>query len=103
MQLAAAVTLIYGALTLAGGVLGYVRAKSRVSLIFGLAFGSALIFCGWVLLQGSTMVASWALGLTVLLASFFGFRFFKTRSWMPSGVMLILSLVALIFLSGLIL
>ena len=82
--------------------MGYARARSTVSLVSGLVCGVALIVSGWFLLQESLLAAYVTVVLALLLAGFFGFRFFRTGKWMPSGVMAILSLGALIFLIPLI-
>ena len=82
--------------------MGYARARSTVSLVSGLVCGVALIVSGWFLLQESLLAAYVTVVLALLLAGFFGFRFFRTGKWMPAGVMAILSLGALIFLIPLI-
>lgn len=98
MRMVVVVALIYGLLVLLGGIMGYVQAQSLPSLISGLVFGVALLVASWGLWQGSGAAGYWAVGLTLLLALFFGYRFFSTGKWMPAGGMLMLSLAALILL-----
>lgn len=98
MRMVVAVALIYGLLVLLGGIMGYVQAQSLPSLISGLVFGVALLASSWGLWRGSGAAGYWAVGLTLLLALFFGYRFFTTGKWMPAGGMLMLSLAALILL-----
>lgn len=98
MKVAATATLIYALLVLTGGVMGYVQAKSVASLISGLVFGIALLGCGWFLWQGSITSGYVAGLLTIFLLLFFGYRFLSTNQFMPGGLMLILSFLALFFL-----
>ena len=44
--------IVFGALTLLGGTVGYLKAKSLPSLIAGMLFGIALIAAGVLLLNG---------------------------------------------------
>ncbi|MEI6562635.1 MAG: TMEM14 family protein [Verrucomicrobiota bacterium] len=44
--------LVFGALTLLGGIVGYVKAKSLPSLILGVLYGVALIAAGILLFNG---------------------------------------------------
>jgi len=46
--------IVFGALTLLGGIVGYVKAKSLPSLITGVLFGLALIGAGILLFNGQT-------------------------------------------------
>ncbi|MEN9229678.1 MAG: TMEM14 family protein [Thermostichus sp. DG02_5_bins_236] len=84
--------LIYGVLLLVGGVIGYTKAKSPKSLLGGLV-GSLLSGVSYWLLGSDPR---WGLGLglatAVLLAIVFGLRYRKTRSFMPAGLLLILSI-----------
>ena len=44
--------LVFGALTLLGGIVGYLKAKSLPSLILGVLYGVALIAAGILLFNG---------------------------------------------------
>lgn len=78
--------------------MGYARAQSTASLVSGVVFGLSLVVSGWALLQGDLSAAYVAVALAILLTGFFWIRFFRTGRWLPAGVMMILSLLALIFL-----
>ncbi len=86
--------VIYGVLMLLGGIFGFVKAGSKASLIVGIISG-ILIFAG-VALLGSAYTAGRAIltFTSFILSGVFGIRLFKTRKFMPSGMLLILSLVA---------
>lgn len=98
MKIAATATLIYALLVLGGGVMGYVQARSAASLISGIVFGLPLLACGWFLWQGNIAAGYVAGLLTVILVLFFGYRFLTTNQFMPGGLMLLLSFLALFFL-----
>ena len=81
---------IYIALLVAGGLVGFLKANSKMSLIMSVAFAVPLalsIVLRWPPLLG--------LGLLGFLSLFFGMRFMKRKKLMPAGLMTVLSLVAL--------
>jgi uncharacterized membrane protein (UPF0136 family) len=98
MKLAAVTSLIYGVLVLLGGIMGYVQAKSFPSLISGVVFGLLLLVSGWLAWGGSMPAIYVSAGAALLLALFFGYRLTATGKMMPSGMMLILSFVAVVIL-----
>ena len=85
---------LYAAVVFAGGLMGYLKAGSKVSLISGVASAVLLAAAFWRAqsygVQGLWMAACVAGLLTIV----FLIRFLKTRSFMPSGMMLLLSLIA---------
>lgn len=87
---------VFGALTIAGGVMGYVKASSMASLIAG-GISGALIILAAVLLK-TNVVAGLALGGVVALALVgrFAPAFFSTGKFMPAGMMAILSVISLV-------
>ncbi len=98
-MMAAQITLlVYGALLLVGGVVGYVKGRSSKSLIGGLV-GAALSGVSYGLLGTDPR---WGLGLglgTAVLGSLlFALRYRKTGKFLPAGLMLMLSLVAALLL-----
>ena len=87
---------IYGVLLAVGGVIGYVKAGSRASLIAGtISAVAAFAAVGLSIIssQGGT-----ALGMILAVALFllFGYRYaVKTRKFMPSGLLAVVSLIVL--------
>jgi uncharacterized membrane protein (UPF0136 family) len=83
---------IYAALLVAGGVIGFVKAGSRPSLIAGTISGVvALIALGLSIYQP---LAGFGLGLALaagLFAMFAG-RYGKGRKFMPAGLLALVSL-----------
>ena len=82
---------IYIALLLAGGLMGFLKAGSKISLITSAAFAMPLALCALGILH-PFYIAEILMGV---LAVIFGIRFAKGKKFMPSGLMLGLSLVAL--------
>lgn len=86
--------VIYGVLMFLGGIFGFVKAGSKASLIMGIISG-ILIFAGVALLGSAYTTGRAVLTFTsFILSGVFGIRLFKTRKFMPSGMLLILSLIA---------
>ena len=82
---------IYIGLLLIGGVIGYLKAKSRVSLITSLLFAGLLVLCALNLFVPGVEYA--LLGILVIV---FVIRFAKTKKFMPSGMLGSLTLLTLI-------
>ncbi len=94
-QLAGVANIVYAILLILGGVAGYGQAKSKASLVSGVAAGVVVLVAAigiftdqrWGLMLG-------ALAALVLLA-FFIYRYAKTQKFYPALVMLVVSIVAL--------
>jgi len=93
--------LVFGVLTIAGGIMGYVKAKSRASLVAGGVAGLLLLLAGYAVGAGRT-TAGLGLGLAVSIALVgrFGSVFAKSRKVMPAGLMTLLGAVGVV-LTGL--
>ncbi len=90
------VLLVYGLLMLAGGIIGYRAAGSWASLISGLLSGIALLGT-WVWARSNPPPAHLtAAGMALLLCIVFALRFAKTGKFMPPGMLLVMSVVALV-------
>jgi uncharacterized membrane protein (UPF0136 family) len=88
--------ILFGVLTSAGGVKGFVKAGSRASLIAGGVTGALLLVAGYLVGSGS-FVAGLVLGLvlSLALAGQFGPKFFRTRKIMPAGMMAVLGVIGI--------
>ena len=82
---------IYIALLLVGGLMGFIKARSKVSLIMSLVFAVPLIACALKL--APVYIADI---FQVILLLFFIMRFAKTKKIVPAGMMVILTAVALL-------
>jgi len=93
---AAAFILVYGALIFLGGVVGYLKAKSKPSLIAGGTFGMALVAVGIAGLMHWSYSPRLGAILAAFLLALFGFRYARKKKFMPAGLLAALSLVALL-------
>ena len=90
---------IYAALLAVGGVMGFVKARSRPSLIAGLVSAVAALVALALSASGSPLGRPLGLLLAVVLFVFFGYRYaLKNRQFMPSGLMAVVSLVVVAIL-----
>ena len=85
---------VFGFLSVAGGVKGFVKAKSKPSLIAGGIAGLLLLVAGYLLGTASAQ-AGLILGMLVSLALAVRFvpSFLKTRKPVPAGMMAALSVL----------
>jgi len=82
---------IYIGLLLVGGVIGYLKAKSQVSLITSMVSAGLLALCALGLFVPGVEYA--LLGILVIV---FSIRFAKTRKFMPSGMLGAITLLTLV-------
>ena len=87
--------IAYGVLALIGGIIGYVQAQSKASLISGSISGLLLIIAGVMQLQGQGLGLILATVITAVLVIVFAIRLTKTRKFKPAGLMSLLGLVSL--------
>ncbi len=88
--------MIFGLLTIVGGVMGYVKAGSTASLIAGGISGIALIVAAWLLPGNVVLGLVIAALVSILLAGRFIPAFMKTGKVMPAGLMAVLSVIGVI-------
>lgn len=92
------VVVIYGILIAAGGVIGYVKANSVVSVIAGGISGIALVGAGVAMMKGHYNLGWWmSLVFTLLLLARFVISSVDKGkvSMMPAGIVIILSLIVI--------
>ena len=96
MSFATLVVGAYGCFSLAGGIIGYVKAKSTPSLIAGSLSGVILLWSAYGINEGNR--GAYLVGL--IIALLLGLRFLKTwlknRRLMPDLLMVSFSLLTLI-------
>jgi uncharacterized membrane protein (UPF0136 family) len=98
MNLSIIAAFAYGILAIVGGIIGYVQARSQVSLISGSVSGLLLILSAYLQLQGQSWGLILAAVVTAVLVVVFAVRLAKTRKLMPAGLMTVLGVVALILM-----
>lgn len=89
------VLLVYIVLLLVGGLIGYFKGKSAVSLVMSAIFAAALIVCAVPGVLVESFSKNVANVLMAALLVVFGIRWAKTKKFMPAGLMLILTVIAL--------
>jgi uncharacterized membrane protein (UPF0136 family) len=82
---------IYIILLVIGGLVGFLKAKSRVSLIMSAVFAALLSLCA----AGIIFQYYVADLLLAALLVVFAMRLGKTKKFMPSGLMLVITIVTL--------
>ena len=82
---------IYVTLLLAGGLVGLIKAGSKISLVTSALFAALLALCATGIIH-----PFWIADILVgVLAVVFVVRYLKTSKFMPSGLILLLSVVVL--------
>ncbi len=89
MLVAKIAIIVYGILAIAGGIIGYQSAKSKVSLISGTISGVLLLIGG----IASFFEQNWGIILGAIVAAVlvvvFIVRLVKTKKFMPAGLMIL--------------
>ena len=88
--------IVFGILTIAGGIVGYVKAGSVVSIIAGSISGLLLLVAAWLMPDRQAAGLIIALVVSVLLAGQFVPKFFSTHRVMPAGLMSLLSVLGIV-------
>jgi len=88
---------IYILLLLAGGLIGFLKAGSKVSLITSAISAAALVLTAIPGLLAPGLARGLADVIMAALLVVFAIRLAKTKKFMPSGLMLVITAVALAF------
>ena len=86
---------IYIVLLLVGGLIGFFKGKSKVSLIMSSAFAALLILTAVKGILDDHFARNLANILMAALLVVFAMRLAKTKKFMPAGMMLIVTIAAL--------
>ncbi|MEW6156275.1 MAG: TMEM14 family protein [Verrucomicrobiota bacterium] len=82
---------IYIVLLVVGGLIGFIKGKSKVSLVTSVVFAALLSLCA----AGIIFQPYVADILLAVLLVVFGVRLTKTKKFMPAGMLLVLTLLTL--------
>ena len=82
---------IYIVLLLVGGLMGFIKGKSKVSLIMSAVFAALLVLCALGIIF-KPYVADILLAALLVV---FAMRLAKTKKFMPAGMMLVVTIAAL--------
>jgi len=88
--------IVFGLFTLVGGVMGYVKAKSTISLVAGIVCGLGLFAAAFLI--HVTLIGALVVGLLVCtaLAGKFVPDFIHKKAVFPGGVMALLSIAGVV-------
>ncbi len=98
LSLAAVYYFVFATLTQIGGIIGFIKAKSKASLIAGLVSGALLDFAGILLIinpERTKIGLGVGLVVTLLLLGRFAPAFLRTKKFMPAGMIFFLGLISL--------
>ena len=98
LTIQAIASIIYGLLSLGGGIFGYQKSGSKVSLISGVVSGVILFILSAIAIQGGAWAYSIAAIVVGLLVVVFCIRYFKTKKFMPAIPMIALGVATLVVL-----
>ena len=82
---------VYIVLLVAGGVVGFVKAQSKMSLLTSLGFAALLTLCAVHIIPDPRIADI----ILVVLLIFFGMRVAKSKKFMPMGMMTLATVLAL--------
>src|SRR5438046_4890036 len=88
--------IVFGILTIAGGIVGYVKAGSVASIVAGSITGLLLLIAAFLLPEHRAIGLATAFIISLLLVAQFAPKFIRTGRIMPAGMMSILSLIGLV-------
>lgn len=86
---------IYIVLLVVGGLIGFFKGKSQVSLIMSVAFAAGLVLAALPGFLDYGFRRNLANILMAALLVVFGMRLAKTKKFMPAGMMLAATIIAL--------
>ena len=103
MRTVALYQMLFGLVTLVGGIIGFVTVDSIISLVSGGVAGIALIITGLRIQKGWRPGLYVGIVIALALIGHFGKNFFlDDAAFMPAGLMSILAMISVVFI-GLIL
>lgn len=88
----------YATIALIGGIIGFAKTGSKISIISAAIIAIALDVCGAYMMKGKEIAYKSSIGLLLLTLIFFGYRFALTSKMMPAGVMILLTIATLGYL-----
>lgn len=89
---------IYIVLLFVGGLIGFLKAGSKISLITSACFAGILILCNTGRIFKQDVADMLSTGVLVFLMVFFAYRLTKSKKFMPNGLMAVLTLATLVLL-----
>lgn len=89
--------VVFGLLTIAGGIMGFAKAGSTASLIAGSISGLLLLLSAFLLPSHAPIGLALGGIVSLLLIGYFLPAFFRTGKMMPAGMMSLFSVLGMVF------
>lgn len=89
--------IVFALLTIVGGLIGYLKAGSVISLVAGGVCGALLLVAAWLLPGNLPVGLGLGLLVSLALAGQFVPKFISTGKAMPAGMMSVLSVIGAVF------
>lgn len=90
------ISLIYAIILILGGIMGYVKAQSMISLATGLISGVLVFISSKIGKSNPKASYLYISSISLILAGFFSYRYASTHAFMPAGLMLLLSTITFV-------
>lgn len=99
IEIAKLTVIVLAVFIFIGGIMGFMKAKSKPSLISGIVSAALLAGCySWSLTDAKTALIA-ADVISVLLTVMFYFRYTKSRKFMPAGLLILVCSLAAVVIS----
>ena len=94
------ILFVYALMLAVGGTLGYIKAKSTVSLVAGLLSAALIMSCFGISILAGWHHSAFGLGMVfaIILLMIFGGRYMEGRKFMPSGLLSVISIGVILLL-----
>ena len=100
LTVGAVATVIFALLSIGGGVMGYTKSQSKISLISGVVSGFLLLLMAAVMVTGAIWAEMVAVAIISLLVVVFVIRWFKTKNLIPALPMVFFGIVSIVLILG---
>jgi uncharacterized membrane protein (UPF0136 family) len=90
--------MLFGVVTLVGGLIGFLKAGSIISLVMGAVFGLLIVGMGLAYSKQKPFALPALMGMSAYLLFKFGSDLLRLGKIMPAGIMTAFSLIALLLL-----
>ncbi len=87
--------LAFGGITIAGGVIGYIQARSGASILAGTVFGGLLLAAAYLVGRGERVGLGLSFFVSAMLAGRFTKAFRRNGDFMPGGLMALLGFLGI--------